>query len=70
MNKEREYKVVVVDGLERGIRAVAADSSILVVVFAKDWSEVDRGRALARERGLENRMRVHHGLARSWARVA
>ncbi len=66
----RESRVVVVDRVDQGLHAAAGDPRVVVVVFARNWCEVDQARAAIRASGLESRLRVHHTLARHWAKVA
>lgn len=71
--KRSGYKgrsIVVVDSIERAVAAHSMQPESLVIVFARDWGEVDRGRAETRARGLESRILIHHHSAMACARVA
>ena len=67
---KKTERLVVAECVDRGVLLATGNPDVFVMVFARDWNEVDRARAIIRARGLEHRLRVHHRLARSYPRVA
>lgn len=64
---EPSDRVIVAEGLGRGLRIARRFPGSRVDIFEPNWALVDHGRALLAGLGLDDRVSLHHGTGRAIA---